>query len=115
MLKVSVPTVDRFDPSAFGFVAAAAREGSNKRWLGAEALWEDYSFAYYAEHAGPNDAPLSRGQFFRQLKNAGVKRSRTGAKDQLGKRPYVYELVTRGGPRKNMGRSWDARPRNVAR
>lgn len=114
MLKLSVPTIDRFDPSAFAFVAATARENSKKQWVGADSIWEDYSFGHFAEYAGPHDQPLSRGQFFRQLKIAGVKRTRSGTKDQSGKRPYVYQLVTRWRPRKNVGRSWDARPGSVA-
>lgn len=105
MLQFSVPTVDCFDPTAFAFIRAAARENPKKRWFGADALWEDYSFNHFAEYAGPDNQPLSRGQFFRQLKIAGIKRTRSGAKNQSGKRPYVYELVIRGRLKSEMGRA----------
>lgn len=114
MLRLSVPALDRFDPSAFAFVAAVMRENPKKRWFSADAVWEDYSFSYFAEYAGPNDEPLSRGQFFRQLKIAGIKRTRSGARNQVGKRPYVYKLVRRGRLKTEVGRFRDARLGSVS-
>lgn len=113
MLSISLPAIDRFDPSVFGFVDTARRDNPRKSWLGAEAAWEDYSIGHFAEYAGPEDRPLTRAQFFRQLKLAGVKRKRSGAKDARGKRPYTYQLVPPGRPTKQAGRIRDARPSSV--
>jgi hypothetical protein len=108
-----MPTLDRFDPSVFGFVDAVRRENPRKTWHGSETAWEDYSFEHFAEFAGSEDVPLTRAQFFRQLKLAGVKRKRSGAKDARGKRPYVYQLVSRGRPSNEVRRIRDAASRSV--
>ena len=108
-IKISVPTIDRFDPSAAGFVAAVRLEDPTKRWGGSDHLYEDYAFRF-AECAGPEDHPLSRVQFLRQVKMAGVRRTRSGAKDERGKRSYIYQIASRGRPRKHPGRFQDARP-----
>lgn len=112
-MKITIPTVDRFDPSVFGFIDTVRRENPRKIWLGSEAVWEDYSFGHFAEFAGADDRPLSRAQFFRQLKLAGVKRKRSGAKDARGRRPYIYQLILRGRPSEHVGRFRDVRLSSV--
>lgn len=109
MLNIALPTLDRFDPSVLGYVDAARRENPKKFWLGSDAIWEDYSIGHFAEYAGVDDCPLSRAQFFRHLKLAGVKRTRSTVKDASGKRPYIYKLIARGRPSKRPGRSRDTR------
>ena len=46
------------------------------------------SFRPFRQYAGPDNQPLSRGQFFRQLKIAGIEQ-RDRAQNPSGKRPYV--------------------------
>lgn len=77
--------------TAHGFVERH-RAGNPTLVLDADSLWESYADDF-ATHASVNDRPLSRGQLFRQLKAAGMRRFRSGAKNASGKRPYLYRIA----------------------
>ncbi len=59
----------------------------------------------YSEYATAADDIPTRNQVFRQLGAAGVRKFRSGSKDDRGKRPYLYRLAPRGRPRRRPGRS----------
>jgi hypothetical protein len=101
-----------FDPSAFGFVSRLRAEYPRGIW-DAVGLWDEYAVHYFGEHAGPHHRPLSRAQLFRQLRSAGMRRFRAGAKDPTGKRPYLYRISSPGRPCKRRGRIADPRPLGV--
>jgi hypothetical protein len=101
-----------FDPSATGFVSRLKAQDLRGVWTAPE-VWEEYAF-FFAECAGPNERPLTHSQLFRQLRSAGMRRFRAGAKDPGGKRPYLYRIASPGRPSKRRGRCGDARPCSVA-
>lgn len=99
------------DLSAAGFVGRLRAE-SPRIILDAEGVWNFY-VDDFSEYGSANDQPLTRCQLFRQLRQAGLRRFRSGAKTASGKRPYLYRLTSPGRPRRRPGRTVDGRPRNV--
>ena len=102
------PTLYYFDASAPAFVDHCAREMPYQIW-DAGGLWFEYA-DWFANFSSDVTRPLTRSQFFRQLKGTRIRRFRSGAKDERGKRPYLYRLASSKRP----GRIVDARPCNVA-
>jgi hypothetical protein len=108
-ISFSVPAVDAAAPISAGRYRLddfRARWETEFPWVRADTdgVWRRY-VDDFAEYAGPKDVPLTRNQLFRQLGAMGIKRFRSGKKDNRGKRPYLYQLVMRGRPRRRPRRS----------
>lgn len=93
------------DLSAAGFVSRLRTENA-ALVLDVQGVWESY-VDDYADHGSANDRPLTRNQLFRQLRAAGMRRFRSGARDGSGKRPYLYRLASPGRRGRRPGRSVD--------
>jgi len=93
-------------PSRYDVADFVSRWREQFPWVIADAdgVWrlliDDYS-----EYATAADEIPTRNQVFRQLGPAGVRKFRSGSKDDRGKRPYLYRLTSRGRPRRRPGRS----------